>query len=424
VDAGPEVLGTTCPGLDAIDPWRDRVGAHTLADRGEIVACAHVKSTTRGDVAANPHVAQHVGAVTNGYETFVVQYISEIRAGIAGTVTALLYLPDGDTTNLPIAAVEHATTGLGPSCGVTRQPAAIDALAIPLVARGYAVVATDYGGLGVDNGMASYLFGAAEAAATLDAVRALSLFRDQRFKRERLGKDLFFIGHSQGGHAALFAHQAFDASLGFRLRGSVSFAPGFGDMREIAKSFRSGSEKTDAMTVFALLSLYSQMLYAGGPDPGTWLTPAAAMALPKLVHDTCFPTTLFSIAAQFPTQASLYQPAFLEAASRCSFVAPCPEFEPWSTRMLGVQPGDFASPAPVLILQGARDEIVSSPSAACIARRLAAKGTNVQGCSYAYDTHDSIVATAFPDAFRWMEALRGGASPSVCPAPLPAACPE
>ena len=95
--------------------------------------------------------------------------------------------------------------------------------AYPLLRRwlkaGYAVVRTDYDGLGTP-GVHGYLVGATEGAASWTPCAPLA--RSSRGCRRRF----VVAGHSQGGHAALFA-----ASLApkwvpeLRLRGTVAFAP-------------------------------------------------------------------------------------------------------------------------------------------------------------------------------------------------------
>ena len=81
------------------------------------------------------------------------------------------------------------------------------------------MVRTDYEGLGTP-GVHAFLGGATEGYSVLDAVRAA------RKLEPRLSRRIVIAGHSQGGHAALFA-----ASLAptwtpeLRLRGTVAFAP-------------------------------------------------------------------------------------------------------------------------------------------------------------------------------------------------------
>ncbi len=87
------------------------------------------------------------------------------------------------------------------------------------VRQGYAVVATDYQGLGAP-GLPSFLQGAIEAHGALDILRAA------RQIEPALGTRYVVIGHSQGGQARLFT-----ATLGrgytpeLAPLGTVAFAP-------------------------------------------------------------------------------------------------------------------------------------------------------------------------------------------------------
>ncbi|MEP7119443.1 MAG: alpha/beta fold hydrolase [Byssovorax sp.] len=405
-----------------MDPWKDRLGPHTIEDRGLLLGCAHATTVTKAEVSHNPLFQPAVGPPTNGYELFVMQYVSEARPGVGRAVTALLYLPSGGATNVPIVAVDHATTGLGPSCGPSHTPMLTDGVAVALVGRGYAVVAPDYAGMGVDNGMTSYLVGAAEAAATLDAIRALRTFHDPRFDAAQLGTDFFVVGHSQGGHAALFTHQLFDPSIGVRLLGSIALAPGHISVRDWAAFFKGPSHPVGPGETLALMSLYSRMLYNGSPEPGAWLSPSAQATLPTLFHDQCLSSLIYSIPLDYPTLGQLYQPSFLAAGEGCTFDGECPSFEPWTSGLLADEPGHFTSKVPSLILQGLSDVIVPPSTVACLVDRMKGRGTPVQACGYVGDGHMSIVESALPAMIRWIDARRAGGTPDVCPAPLGVAC--
>ena len=65
---------------------------------------------------------------------------------------------------------------------------------------GYAVVRTDYEGLGVPNVTHPYLIGVSEGRSVLDMVRAA------RKLDTTIGKNVVLAGHSQGGHAVLWAN--------------------------------------------------------------------------------------------------------------------------------------------------------------------------------------------------------------------------
>ena len=128
----------------------------------------------------------------------------------------------------PVISWAHGTTGIADRCAPSLDspfdPAhGLIAYAYPLLERwlkaGYAVVRTDYEGLGTP-GAHPYLIGRSEAYSVLDAVRAA------RKLDTRLGRRVVIAGHSQGGQSALWA-----ASLAGRwtpelkVRGTVALAP-------------------------------------------------------------------------------------------------------------------------------------------------------------------------------------------------------
>jgi pimeloyl-ACP methyl ester carboxylesterase len=143
-------------------------------------------------------------------------------------VSGSLALPKGKAPKggWPLITYAHGSTGAADSCAPTRGYDADDltSYAYPLLRRwlkaGYAVVRTDYEGLGTP-GVHHYLLGLTEGRSVLDAARAA-----RAFAPGKLSKRIVIAGHSQGGHAALFA-----ASLAptwtreLRLRGTVAFAP-------------------------------------------------------------------------------------------------------------------------------------------------------------------------------------------------------
>ncbi len=162
--------------------------------------------------------------------TKVVLYRSQGVDGKADAVSGIVSIPKGKAPKKgwPVITYAHGTTGVADQCAPSRDVAGTpvhpyNAYILPLVSRwlkaGYAVVRTDYEGLGTA-GVHPYLIGNSEGRATLDIARAA------RELEPRLSKTTIISGHSQGGHAALFA-----AALASRwtpelkLRGTVAFAP-------------------------------------------------------------------------------------------------------------------------------------------------------------------------------------------------------
>src|SRR4051794_34763465 len=167
--------------------------------------------------------------ITSRGRDYLVLYRSTGIKGTPVAESAEVLLPPDRTPpkgGWPIVAWAHGTTGLADKCAPTRMPRQMDAYTTHLRAQlfgyfkaGYAVVAPDYEGLGTP-GVHPYLIGGSEGRSVLDSVRAA------RKIEPRLSKSVAIMGHSQGGHAALWA-----AALAprytpeLRVRGTVAYAP-------------------------------------------------------------------------------------------------------------------------------------------------------------------------------------------------------
>jgi fermentation-respiration switch protein FrsA (DUF1100 family) len=151
-------------------------------------------------------------------------YSSTSTAGKAVPVSGIVSVPKGKAPKggWPVVSWAHGTTGIADACApsIVGMPATYDQpLMLKWLKAGYAVVRTDYEGLGTP-GAHPYLVGVSEGRSVLDMVRAArSLNKD-------IGRSLVIAGHSQGGHAALWA-----ASLSkkwtpeLKLKGTLAFAP-------------------------------------------------------------------------------------------------------------------------------------------------------------------------------------------------------
>src|SRR3954447_2733651 len=154
----------------------------------------------------------------------LVLYRSAGQDGKPIAVSGAVAVPRGKPPKggWPILTWAHGTTGIADVCAPTRAPVAVSYVRRDLgdfLKAGFAVVSTDYQGLGTP-GTHQYLVGKEEGRSVLDIVRAA------RQLDPRLGKRVVIAGHSQGGHAALWA-----AALApkwtpeVEVRGTVAFAP-------------------------------------------------------------------------------------------------------------------------------------------------------------------------------------------------------
>src|SRR4051794_13123412 len=159
-----------------------------------------------------------------------VKYRSVGIDGKAINVTGVVSLPKGKApkNGWPVITYDHGSTGIADQCAPSRDatdnPAHVyNSYVYPLLNRwlkaGYAVVRTDYQGLG-SGGIHEYLNGVAEGRSTLDIVRAAHALD------KRVSNRFAIAGHSQGGHAALWAARLAPSwTPDLRLHATVAFAP-------------------------------------------------------------------------------------------------------------------------------------------------------------------------------------------------------
>src|SRR3954447_11417200 len=168
--------------------------------------------------------------LTSASSNRVVLYRSTGVDGRPVAVSGLVSIPKGKTpkSGWPVVTWAHGTSGIADECAPSRDTASnpahlFNSHIYPLLnswlKRGYAVVRTDYEGLGTP-GDHPYLIGNSEGRSVLDMVRAA------RTADPRISKRVVIAGHSQGGQAALFAARlapSFTPEL--QIRGTIAFAP-------------------------------------------------------------------------------------------------------------------------------------------------------------------------------------------------------
>ena len=164
--------------------------------------------------------------------------------------TALLMVPPNVAPNAPVVAWAHPTIGQSNPCSITRGTAALPNGAGPggmdinimdmifflddMLAKGYIVVMPDYLGIAV-NGPTSlqktYVVGPQEARDLFYAVKALQTAAKPAVNWPGLpqaGRSFVTMGHSQGGHAALWAgveSPELEETTGLSLEGVIAVAP-------------------------------------------------------------------------------------------------------------------------------------------------------------------------------------------------------
>jgi len=186
---------------------------------GSIIWSRQVKYTANGRVA-----------LPSASKTMVVLYRSLDPKGKPIAVSGIIDLPKGKAPKggFKVISWAHGTVGAADVCAPSRNAdggpadsyiAYATASYDGWLKAGYAVLRTDYEGLGTP-GPHRYLIGASEGRGVVDiALAAHELY-------PTLSKDWVIGGHSQGGHAALFA-AALAPKLAPKLnmKGVFAFAP-------------------------------------------------------------------------------------------------------------------------------------------------------------------------------------------------------
>lgn len=138
-----------------------------------------------------------------GAQGWRIRYMSTDDAGRPEEVTGVVIAPNGPAPKLgrKVIAWAHGTWGVAGKCSPPSDQRLFEVTPglNEMLARGYAIVATDYAGLGTPQPH-PYLVGGSAAHNMLDAIRA-----SRTIAEVGIGTRFIPWGESQGGHASLFA---------------------------------------------------------------------------------------------------------------------------------------------------------------------------------------------------------------------------
>lgn len=248
--------------VDAGDPARPPAPAEETPDWSGLDVTDGVTLPDRvgvpvDEVALNPDLGLRSASVQRRFVYSTVDQHGEVAAS-----TAAVFLPEGPAPEggWPVLAWAHGTVGLGDGCTPSALPRSqrdADYLAHWL-GQGYAVVASDYVGMGTP-GLMSYLNGPVSAANVIDSVAAA---RSLDSVGPSLSGSWAVIGQSQGGGAALHvAHAATErsADLGLDYRGAVATgAPAY-----VEELVLAGSPSFPPVVLPTGLNVYTAYILAG-----------------------------------------------------------------------------------------------------------------------------------------------------------------
>ncbi len=341
-----------------------------------------------------------------------ILYRSRDVAGRGVAVSGYVVAPAGSAPRggYPVLAWDHGTTGMAAPCApslftdLDGQQEYLAPYLDQYLARGYAVVASDYQGLGTGP-LHPYLVGDVEAWDTLDAVRAAG-----ELPGLALSSDVVVVGHSQGGQAALFTGQlAASYAPGLHVLGVVAIAPAT-DLKaavevSAALSSNGGIASGQGDLDFIAMALWAWTHTYPGLPVSSVFTGAGTQAM-AAAGTGCLPQIAVALRGRTEQQlfvhGSTSAPAVLADAARNDA-------------------GSTRTAAPLLVVQGTGDQTVPWRLTQYFVDHVACPvGDRVTLTLYPGDTHSGVIAPAESEVLGWVAArFAGSPAPDGCTGPTP-----
>jgi pimeloyl-ACP methyl ester carboxylesterase len=288
----------------------------------------------------------------------------------------------------PVITWAHGTTGVADVCAPSRnsvtnpEQASISYIYPDLnewLRAGYAVVQTDYQGLGTP-GKHPYLIGEAEGRSVLDIVTAA------RQLDPKLSKRFLIAGHSQGGQSALFA--ASEASSWvprLNLRGTVAFAP--------ASHILDQNSLLPALTSPSSLTALATLIVDGAS------TQSSAIKVNQILSDRALQ---FYPLLQSQCLSRLGQSDELGGIPPSQLERPGADLSAISPVLAAMNPA-VRTAAPILLSQGEADTTVFKIFTDQLKGELDGLGDQVTYKTYPGVNHGGVVTAGEPDALAFFQ---------------------
>lgn len=307
-----------------------------------------------------------------------------------------IYFPPGTPPpgGWPVIAWAHGTTGVADHCaysiGGPVEVARDWAYLGTWLRQGYAIVATDYAGLGT-GGRLAYLNGKVEAHSVVDAVKAAT-----RTFPGTLAKRWMVVGQSQGGGAAVITARHATEFGGNELdyRGGVATGvPAHVEDAMVLLGPNMPPIKLGAHTAEYVLFLLSG-LRASFPnlDINSYLTPLGRHWVDHAEQGGCAPELADELAANHVVIGDMFAKP----------LAALPNAHELLTEYMGIPVSGYDRP--LFIGQGLTDTDVLVPGTLATAAAMQANGQPLTFHTYPTD-HDGAVNGSLVDSIPWVHAL-------------------
>jgi alpha-beta hydrolase superfamily lysophospholipase len=316
----------------------------------------------------------------DGAAAWRVLYHSRDEQGADIAVSGMVIAPTAPAQNRTVVAWAHPTTGTAQRCAPSIGDAPfvlVEGLG-DLLKAGYVVAATDY------PTAPTYLIGAPSANSVLDVVRAA-----RALPEANAGTDLLLWGHSQGGHAALFAaERAASYAPELQLKGVAVAAPA----AELTALLDADIGDVSGVTIGS---------YAFDAYAKAYQAPLDAILTPDGITATGQIAALCLI-GQNAEQHQIAGPLvgrYLKADPATT--------EPFATLLRQNTPGATRLPVPLFVAQGSADTLVKPETTADFVAKQCALGTEVTSLVIPGADHGFVADDALPTLIPWLAAPGG-----------------
>jgi pimeloyl-ACP methyl ester carboxylesterase len=452
-------LAVTCADkIDDVYTLPTGLPAMDNTHRGDVFHCAVTESLTAAKVNSqlNGYVANmfnttysntEMGNVTSGFWTYRVAYRTLRNtptgggAPAEGDTAATLLIPEKPLAGGPLVVWAHGSTGIAAKCAPTRLDLSGPVMdqdypvsMYKLAGYGYTVIAPDYSGFSYGQ-PPGYFNAEDEAHSVLDATRAAANLLTT------VPDKVVFVGHSQGGHAALSA-QSFAKAYGMHgtLVGVAAFAPLWFSMSAWAAGTTDAAGLKTATDVSFILYTMEYAYSAGalrgdaGGGLAVFQTAKQQAAKDTLLGGECYDSAKLAALGTKPGDFFdadyVSNVGFACAAAPigmdCSMAPSTPAGDAplWLSRWKEDRPALDDKSAPILIWYGGKDTAVRPGWAQCERERFAkdlmsgGATTTIKYCFDATAQHRDIIRGGdFDHVNQWIAARAGvGSDPADCTA--------
>ncbi|KHN97975.1 uncharacterized protein MAM_04364 [Metarhizium album ARSEF 1941] len=355
---------------------------------------ANLSGSRPGDVLKMQALDPSTLAVSPGTTAYRMQYTSEDLDGSPVPVTGFIAFPytakrwrRGGASRGPdvfrLAAWAHGTTGIYAGCAPSNGPTLYHGPWQALVNQGYAVVATDYAGIGNNFTGHKYLSFSAQAADVYYSVVAAKKAFGHLLSRDWVG-----VGHSQGGGAVWRLSERPDVqprAAGYL--GTVAISPATHVVDMLLKNL------TD-YPIPSFVTVVPEVVGRAVPSyDRTFLTPRAQGRVDLARNaQVCF-------ASQIGLAEDLSRDQVVDHAA---LERDMPVFENWQRSQAPALGAPSSSP--VLVIHGQADRVVPQQTVREAWARSCASGNEVHLSYFPGMGHGAVVEASM---LRWMDWIDG-----------------